>query len=79
MAAVILVNYKIFTLHRAMNIICVCTCMLWHMGNAMEPFIIVNKSYTTDLFQVHKMATRLILFVILKPDGFSGGHQRGLN
>ena len=41
MAAVILVNYKIFTLHLARNIICLCTFVLWHMRNSMELIIIV--------------------------------------
>ena len=32
----------IFTLHHVRNISFVCTLMLWHKRNSMEPFIIVS-------------------------------------
>ena len=35
-------NVFIFTLHHVRNIIYVCTLVLWHKKNSVEPFIIVS-------------------------------------
>ena len=38
-------NVFIFTVLYVMNIIVVCTCMVWYMKNSMEPFIIVSDNF----------------------------------